>query len=146
MGAILVKPANEEEYRLITQLLKDADLHITNEIPQLDIFVVDTETTHPALEKLRANSEVHYVVKNVQIQLADTKPNDSSYKKQWHHKNILSEKAWDKTTGSNNVVAAVIDTGVSLNPPELKNNNRINMKKIPNNHIYTNQKGLISQF
>jgi len=125
------------------QLLKEADLQITNEIPQLDIFVVDTEAGHPALETLRSHAEVLYVVKNVQIQLADTKPNDSSYKKQWHHKNIASEKAWDKTTGSNHVVVAVIDTGASLNHPDLKNNIWVNTKEIPANNIDDDQNGYV---
>ncbi len=125
------------------QLLKDADLKIIDEIPQLDIFVVESTTDSPALGKIRNSTEVKYVEKNVQIYLTDTKPNDSSYTKQWHHKNILSEKAWDVSTGSKDIVVAVIDTGISLNHPELKNNIWVNTKEIAGNNIDDDQNGYV---
>ncbi len=65
-------------------------------------------------------------------------PNDPLYKDQWGLHNIGSpdkegvlglagvdinmEKAWDISTGSKNVVVAVIDTGVDFTIPDLKDN------------------------
>lgn len=46
-------------------------------------------------------------------------PNDPSYTTQWGLAKINCPAAWDRTTGSPNIVVAVIDTGVDLNHPEL---------------------------
>ncbi len=47
-------------------------------------------------------------------------PNDEYYNYQWHYPQIDLPQAWDVTTGSNNVVVAVIDTGVLTNHPDLQ--------------------------
>lgn len=64
---------------------------------------------------------------------AATIPNDSYFGQQWAHRNtgqypaygtsdcdIDSEQAWDISTGSSDVVIAIIDTGVDLNHPDLQ--------------------------
>ena len=40
-------------------------------------------------------------------------PNDPNYPQQWHHQTIQSEGAWNITTGSTNVLVAVLDTGIN---------------------------------
>lgn len=47
-------------------------------------------------------------------------PNDTNYNLQWHYPSINLPQAWDITTGSPNVIVAVIDTGVLLNHPDLQ--------------------------
>jgi len=49
-------------------------------------------------------------------------PNDPSYGNQWQHTRINSPGAWDTTTGSASVLAAVCDTGVSSAHPDLAAN------------------------
>ena len=46
------------------QLLKDSNLLPTDQIPQLDMFVVNSEADAPGLQKIRQNPEVLYVEKN----------------------------------------------------------------------------------
>lgn len=46
-------------------------------------------------------------------------PNDSFYNRQWHYENINLPSAWDTTTGSSNVIVAVVDTGVLTQHPDL---------------------------
>ncbi|WP_168954817.1 S8 family serine peptidase [Aromatoleum aromaticum] len=46
-------------------------------------------------------------------------PNDSLYLRQWHYPMINLPAAWDLTTGSSDVIVAVIDTGILLNHPDL---------------------------
>jgi serine protease len=46
--------------------------------------------------------------------------NDPQYPLQWHYPLINLPQAWDVTTGSTDVIVAVIDTGVLLNHPDLQ--------------------------
>ena len=50
-----------------------------------------------------------------------TDPMLSNSKANWYLKAINIEKAWEKTTGNENIVIAVIDNGFDLKHPELKN-------------------------
>jgi len=43
----------------------------------------------------------------------------------WGLKNIRAEEAWETTTGSENVVLVIVDTGVDINHPEFANNIKI---------------------
>jgi serine protease len=65
------------------------------------------------LEDTLAWAEVNWV-----LQIQKT-PNDQYYPLQWHYSAMRLPAAWDVTTGSPDVVAAVIDTGVLLGHPEL---------------------------
>ena len=49
-------------------------------------------------------------------------PNDPRFKDQWYLKKIGATNAWATTTGSSNVVVAVIDTGVDYKHPDLAAN------------------------
>ena len=46
-------------------------------------------------------------------------PNDPGFASQWGLNKINAPAAWDRTTGSPNIVVAVIDTGIDLDHPEL---------------------------
>src|SRR5262245_41489252 len=48
-------------------------------------------------------------------------PNDSLYPEQWGLEKIQAPTAWDKATG-NDVVVAVIDTGIDYEHPDLRDN------------------------
>ncbi len=45
---------------------------------------------------------------------------DPSYSQQWYHQIIGTEDAWKVTTGSDNIVVAVIDDGIDLHHRDLK--------------------------
>ncbi len=47
-------------------------------------------------------------------------PNDEFYSLQWHYPLINLPAAWDVTTGSRNVIVAVIDSGVALSHVDLQ--------------------------
>jgi subtilisin family serine protease/subtilisin-like proprotein convertase family protein len=72
-----------------------------------------------------------------------TVPNDPLLSQQWALNNtgqnggtpgadIHAEQAWSVTTGSPNVVVAVLDTGIDYNNPDLAENIWINQADIPN--------------
>ncbi len=73
---------------------------------------------------LKSASDLHNVrwsEPNI-VYLPDAQPDDTFFANQWHYSNINLPLAWDTTTGSTDVIAAVIDTGVLLNHPDLTNN------------------------
>src|SRR3990172_4849104 len=61
-------------------------------------------------------AEPNYVVR------ALIEPNDPSYASQWNLRKIRAPEAWDLTTGSPDVVVAVIDTGIDYTHEDLAAN------------------------
>jgi serine protease len=75
------------------------------------------------IKQLRLRADVEYAEPNYIYQTLLV-PNDDFYDLQWHYPAINLPQAWDVTTGAragSDVIVAVIDTGVFLNHPELKN-------------------------
>jgi subtilisin family serine protease len=60
-----------------------------------------------------------------------TVPNDPMFGKLWGMQTIHASEAWDLTTGSSNVVVAVIDTGVDYTHRDLYKNIWLNQEEIP---------------
>lgn len=68
--------------------------------------------TLQAIKALSSAAEVEWAEPNL-IYSANAIPNDPFYPRQrWHYEQIGLPAAWDINTGSTNVIAAVIDTGV----------------------------------
>ena len=67
---------------------------------------------------LRNQSGVRYAEPNY-IRKAFAFPNDQYYSSQWNLPLINLEAAWDDTTGSSDIIVAVVDTGVLLSHPDL---------------------------
>ena len=85
-----------------------------------------------AVEYYRQDPDVEYAEPNYLIYAAATFPNDTDFTKLWglHNTTIDADidapEAWDITTGSSNVVIAVIDSGIDYNHPDLASNIWIN--------------------
>ncbi len=62
--------------------------------------------------------------------LANIMPNDPFFSSQWYLSKIKADSAWDKTSDSPDTVIAVIDSGVQINHPDLKDNIWHNEKEI----------------
>jgi len=89
------------------------------------------------------DSNVEYVEPNYLINISLI-PNDPSFSNQWGLHNtgqnggtpgsdIHAPEAWDVSKGSNSVIVAVIDTGISYNHPDLAANMWTNPGEIPGN-------------
>ena len=63
--------------------------------------------------------------------------------KQWGMNDIGATKAWEKHTGSKEIIVAVIDTGVDYTHEDLVGNLWRNEKEIPNNNIDDDGNGYI---
>lgn len=71
-----------------------------------------------AVKRLSSVAGVVYAEPNVYRETCIV-PNDPDYPSQWGLNHINCPAAWDRTTGSPNIVVAVIDTGIDLDHPEL---------------------------
>jgi hypothetical protein len=70
-------------------------------------------------------------------------PNDRYYDRQWYLEKINAPGAWERTTGSTEIVVAVIDGGVQISHPDLKNNIWKNSGEIADNGIDDDANGFI---
>jgi len=84
--------------------------------------------------------EVEYVEPNY-LYKATLEPLDTYYTQQIYLSQIQAHRAWNITTGFNNVTIAIIDSGVDIDHPDLKGNIWTNPKEIPNNGIDDDENG-----
>lgn len=95
------------------------------------------------LQKFYAdNPWVEYVEPNASYELAAI-PNDPEYSKLWYLPQIDAPAAWELTTGSEDVIVAVLDTGIDLDHPDIKDNLWINGLEIAENGIDDDRNGYI---
>jgi thermitase len=114
--------------------------YVKSTIPEMNIAVIKRptfETTASVIQTLSQNPYVQYVEPNFIYRINKT-PNDPLLGRLWGMSNlgaadssgqvgtagvdIGAEQAWDIETGNENVLIAVIDTGISYNSDELKEN------------------------
>ncbi len=74
---------------------------------------------------------------------ADRVPDDTYYPEQWYLKHIGVPEAWNTTLGIETVPIAIIDTGVDLDHPDLKDNIWRNVREISRNGIDDDGNGYI---
>ncbi|PIR66398.1 MAG: hypothetical protein COU51_03910 [Parcubacteria group bacterium CG10_big_fil_rev_8_21_14_0_10_36_14] len=75
--------------------------------------------------------------------LAGLTVSDIGVEYQWHLQKIGAPDAWIETQGSNDIVVAVIDSGVQMDHPDLKNNIWINPNEISGNGLDDDNNGYI---
>jgi len=76
-------------------------------------------------EILSGDDEIEYV-QGANLYKVDYIPNDSLLAEQWALENLNVFDAWDITTGSDEIILGVIDTGIDFYHPDLKNRIYIN--------------------
>ena len=121
-GQILIKPkagVNEAEFA--------AKLHGHGgrqraAIQKLNIRLVsvDEAKVEAVLAQLRRDPRIEFAERDYLAEAAFT-PNDPHLLNgnAWHHAKIQAPAAWDTTTGSSNVIVAVLDSGVNAAHPDL---------------------------
>ena len=70
-------------------------------------------------------------------------PNDTSYSLLYAHSLMQSNKAWDISTGSDSLIAVIIDTGIDYNHSDLQANMWKNPSEIPNNKVDDDKNGYV---
>lgn len=74
-----------------------------------------------AIKQYMSASNVEYAEPNY-LKRAALTPNDTHFSRQWGMTNISAPGTWDITTGSRNVIVAVLDTGIDSTHPDLAAN------------------------
>jgi subtilisin family serine protease len=109
----------------------------------LPFYVLKTERNVPAIcAELNADPQIEYAQPNYIHHICRT-PNDPDFPDQYAHQLIQMEDAWEIETGSRDVIVAVIDTGVDVNHPDLKNNIWVNEDEIADNQIDDDGNGYV---
>lgn len=78
-----------------------------------------------------------------QLSIDPVYPNDPAFPQQWGLTNICAPMAWGITTGSTNVIVAVLDTGIYYNDSDLAANLWRNSAEIPANGVDDDGNGFV---
>ncbi len=68
-------------------------------------------------------------------------PSDTYFNNQWYLQKIKAVQAWNVIRESPNIIIAVLDSGVQIDHPDLKDNIWVNKKEIPDNGIDDDKNG-----
>lgn len=75
--------------------------------------------TLAAMKHLRGQSDIRAVEPNYRVRPL-LSPNDPAFPFQWNYPAVNLPQAWDMTTGSADVIVAVVDTGIYADHPDLE--------------------------
>ncbi len=117
------------------------------------IPAIAVEINENAIQGIRKNPNVRYIEPDYEVHILET-PNDPMFNELWGLHNtgqtggtpdadIDAPEAWGIETGNENVVIAVIDTGVDYNHSDLANNMWVNGFEISNNGLDDDGNGFV---
>jgi hypothetical protein len=137
-GEIIVRFKKGVPQATIQSLLLTQGMSILDEMADLGFMLLSVPEGRELekIQELKCNRVVEYAEPNCMIKIANTIvaesyydplsmavwPNDPYFENgaQWNLAKIEAPAAWDITTGSDRVVIAIVDSGVDLDHPELK--------------------------
>lgn len=142
-GTVKGKEAEHEpeelivKYRTGTEARRDEvhkrhGSHRMKEYPNFEMERVKVRpgtTLAEAISEFESDPDVLYAEPNYRVHTMAV-PTDPSYSQLWGMEKIRASAAWDATTGSANVVVAVIDSGIDVNHPDLKANLWVNQLEL----------------
>ena len=134
-GQIIVKVKEEANLGDLRAINRRNDARLKEEIPQTDVSVVDLPKDLPVKDAVKLydkSPDVAYVQPDYVLYPTAT-PRDPYYNRMYNLNNtgqtggtrdadIDAPQAWNVTTGRRATVVAVIDTGVDISHPDLRNN------------------------
>jgi thermitase len=129
-----------------TQLFASYGLQVHTFLPQIQVWVVESSNaaSSKALSSLKEDPRIAWVEPDGILTISDAIPDDPYYWPQ--QENLRLEGlpwAWGFSTGSPDWPAAVIDTGIDLDHPDLQAKLWVNLDEIPGNGIDDDHNGYI---
>lgn len=121
-GRLLVKFRPLAGADAAREILTTHHLEVIRQIPGLNVLLVSVPPGQEmaTIRQLKRNLLVQYAEPDYILHAFNLTPNDPYYATdQWNLPQINAPAAWDLTTGSGDVVVAVVDTGVDLSHPDL---------------------------
>ncbi|MCS6885534.1 MAG: S8 family peptidase [Acidobacteriota bacterium] len=130
-------------------------------VPQLSLVRFSSnESLEDILERYSSDPDIEYIEPNYSYYADDARiPNDPYFNRLWGLKNTGQEvngkpggrkgadinalAAWEISTGSEEIVVGVIDTGIDYTHPDLRENMWVNKDEIPHNGIDDDGNGVI---
>jgi uncharacterized repeat protein (TIGR01451 family) len=170
-GEILVRFRSEPDARAAEQAsaalnLRAREIPLTVErfdgselVEGLRLARVAPEATLEAVAALGEQPDVLYAEPNYIRRKDATVPNDARYAELWGLKNtgqpiyssgngtagadIKAEQAWDISTGDRSIVVGIVDEGIDINHPDLKDNIWKNPGEVPGNNVDDDGNGFV---
>ncbi len=129
---------------------KEENLRVADEIlvkfkrdNQVNVIkLAQDEDFYGILESFKRNPEVEYAEPNYLYRVAII-PSDTYYGKQWYLEKIKAPEAWNEVRGEGNIVIAILDSGVQIDHPDLRDNIWRNADELPDNGIDDDKNGFI---
>ena len=131
-GQLLIKFKNELSTAQIQSTFAAAGIQQTDYMAEIGVYLCritkDVEV-HAAVEECKKDPNVLYAEPNYIYRTSTPRgtPNDPRFDSLWGMNNssdadIDAPEAWDKQTGSRDVLVAIIDTGIDYNHEDLRDN------------------------
>ncbi|WP_245602193.1 S8 family peptidase [Peribacillus kribbensis] len=107
----------------LAAILMEIDGTILKDFDHTMVFRSKTLSTSDLLQYFNKHVKTAFAEPNYIYMQNEAEPNDSLYKRkyQWNLPAIQTEGGWTISKGSRDVVIAVVDTGVDLGHPDLRN-------------------------
>ncbi|TRY32338.1 S8 family serine peptidase [Aliiglaciecola sp. M165] len=136
---------SEYGYELTSQVSKSAGVYLVSLPEGTDVISVQ--------QKLLQHREIRVAEPNI-IYYTQIIPDDPDFTSLWGLNNtgqnggladvdVNAPEAWERSTGSSNVIVAVIDTGVDYTHPDLVDNMWVNPNEVAGNGIDDDSNGYI---
>ena len=156
---ILVKTKEDAPAEVVETINRKNKAYTKKKIPRTRVKVVKLPkelSVEEAVKRYEASPNIEYAEPDYEIRPAQAfpTPNDPRYPEIYGLNNtgtdgglvdadIDAPEAWGVTTGDASTVVAVIDTGVDVKHPDLKNNIWVNEDEVPDNGVDDDGNGYV---
>ncbi len=111
----------------------------------LQIFIISVVFGSTLLFLLSLGSSVAKAESPKSVEMALV-PNDPDFFRQWYLPHIKLPRAWEYSQGSHEVVVAVLDTGIDIDHPDLRDNIWVNKAEKPYDQTDNDGNGYVDDF